>query len=37
MSRWWLYALVPLVVFGLNLLPAFAPPTWALLVYFRLR
>lgn len=37
MSRWWLYAFVPLVVFGLNLLPAFAPPTWALLVYFRLR
>lgn len=24
------------VVFGVNLLPAFGPPTWALLVYFRL-
>jgi membrane protein YqaA with SNARE-associated domain len=25
------------VVFGINLLPAFGPPTWAVLVYFRYR
>jgi uncharacterized membrane protein YdjX (TVP38/TMEM64 family) len=25
------------VVFGLNLLPAFGPPTWAVLVFFRLQ
>jgi membrane protein YqaA with SNARE-associated domain len=25
------------VVFGINLLPAFGPPTWALLVFFRFR
>lgn len=25
------------VVFGVNLLPAFGPPTWAVLVYFRFR
>jgi hypothetical protein len=25
------------VVFGINLLPAFAPPTWAVLVFFRFR
>jgi membrane protein YqaA with SNARE-associated domain len=25
------------VVFGVNLLPAFGPPTWALLVFFRFR
>lgn len=30
------YALVGLVVFGVNLLPAFGPPTWAVLVLFRL-
>ena len=24
------------VVFGVNLLPAFGPPTWAVLVFFRL-
>jgi hypothetical protein len=36
-SRWGLYALVPAVVLVVNLLPAFGPPTWALLVYFRLR
>ena len=30
------YLLVALVVFGVNLLPAFGPPTWALLVLFRL-
>src|SRR3954449_12627125 len=30
------YLLVALAVFGLNLLPAFGPPTWALLVLFRL-
>jgi hypothetical protein len=23
-------------IFGVNLLPAFAPPTWALLVFFKL-
>jgi hypothetical protein len=25
------------IVFGINLLPAFGPPTWAVLVYFRFR
>lgn len=30
------YLLVALAVFGINLLPAFAPPTWAVLVLFRL-
>lgn len=35
--RWGLYALVPVVVLAVNLIPAFGPPTWALLVYFRLR
>lgn len=25
------------VVFGVNLMPAFAPPTWSLLVFFRLQ
>ncbi len=29
--------LVVAVVFGVNLMPAFGPPTWALLVFFRLR
>src|SRR5260370_26033246 len=29
--------LVVAVVFGVNLLPAFGPPTWALLVFFRFR
>lgn len=29
--------LMAAVVFGLNLLPAFAPPTWAVLVFFRLK
>ena len=29
--------LVGAVVFGINLLPAFGPPTWAVLVYFRFR
>src|SRR5947207_11094013 len=24
------------VIFGINLLPAFGPPTWAVLVFFRL-
>ena len=28
---------VTAVVFGVNLLPAFGPPTWAVLVYFRFR
>lgn len=37
MTRWGLYLLVPVVVLAVNLLPAFGPPTWALLVYFRLR
>ncbi len=30
------YLLVAAVVFGVNLLPAFGPPTWAVLVLFRL-
>jgi membrane protein YqaA with SNARE-associated domain len=30
------YAIALGVVFGVNLLPAFGPPTWALLVFFRL-
>jgi hypothetical protein len=29
------YLVVAAIVFGLNLLPAFAPPTWTVLVYFR--
>jgi len=28
------YLIVIAVVFGINLMPAFAPPTWAVLVYF---
>jgi hypothetical protein len=31
------YLLVFAVVLGINLLPAFAPPTWSVLVFFRLR
>lgn len=31
------YLVVAGVVFGVNLLPAFGPPTWSLLVLFRLR
>ena len=30
------YLAVPAVVFGVNLLPALGPPTWAVLVWFRL-
>jgi uncharacterized membrane protein YdjX (TVP38/TMEM64 family) len=30
------YLIVVAVVLGVNLLPAFGPPTWALLVFFRL-
>jgi uncharacterized membrane protein YdjX (TVP38/TMEM64 family) len=30
------YVIVAAVVFGLNLLPAFGPPTWAVLVFYRL-
>ena len=30
------YLLVAMVVFAVNLLPAFGPPTWAVLVLFRL-
>lgn len=30
------YLIVAAVVFGLNLLPAFGPPTWAVLVFYRL-
>jgi membrane protein YqaA with SNARE-associated domain len=30
------YLVVAAVVFGVNLLPAFGPPTWAVLVFFRL-
>jgi hypothetical protein len=31
------YLLLAGVVFGTNLMPAFAPPTWAVLVFFRLQ
>jgi membrane protein YqaA with SNARE-associated domain len=31
------YLLIALTVFGVNLLPAFGPPTWAILVFARLR
>jgi membrane protein YqaA with SNARE-associated domain len=31
------YLLLAAVVFGVNLLPAFGPPTWAVLVFFRLQ
>ena len=31
------YLILVGVVFGVNLLPAFGPPTWAVLVYFRLQ
>ena len=30
------YLIVMAVVFGINLLPAFGPPTWAVLVFYRL-
>ncbi len=30
------FLVIAAVVFGVNLLPAFGPPTWALLVFFRL-
>ncbi|MCW2691467.1 MAG: hypothetical protein JWM67_71, partial [Mycobacterium sp.] len=30
------YLVLLAVVFGVNLLPAFGPPTWAVLVFFRL-
>jgi uncharacterized membrane protein YdjX (TVP38/TMEM64 family) len=30
------YLLMAAVVFGVNLLPAFGPPTWAVLVFYRL-
>jgi uncharacterized membrane protein YdjX (TVP38/TMEM64 family) len=30
------YLVVAAVVFGVNLMPAFGPPTWAILVFFRL-
>lgn len=30
------YVILFLIVFGINLLPAFAPPTWSILVWFRL-
>ncbi len=30
------YVLVALVVFAANAVPAFAPPTWSLLVFFEL-
>src|SRR5438128_3565013 len=32
----WHYVVLAAVVFGVNLLPAFGPPTWAVLVFFRL-
>src|SRR5450631_729628 len=31
------YLILGLLVFGVNLLPAFGPPTWSLLVFARLR
>jgi len=31
------YLVLAVVVFSVNLLPAFGPPTWAVLVYFRLQ
>lgn len=30
------YVILFLIVFGINLLPAFAPPTWSILVWYRL-
>ena len=33
MSDW---LLVVATIFGVNLLPAFGPPTWAVLLFFRL-
>jgi hypothetical protein len=30
------YAVALACLFGVNLLPAFGPPTWAVLVFFRL-
>lgn len=36
MEHWTLYVIAGLVVFGVNLLPAFGPPTWAVLVFYRL-
>lgn len=31
------YVIAAAVIFGVNLLPAFGPPTWSLLVFFRVR
>jgi hypothetical protein len=31
------YAIACGGIFAVNLLPAFGPPTWAVLVYFRIR
>lgn len=36
MGHWVGYVVAVAVVFGVNLLPAFGPPTWAVLVFFRL-
>ena len=36
MVEWWQYLLLMAVVFGANVLPAFGPPTWSILVLFRL-
>ena len=36
MSAWLDYLLVAGIVFGINLLPAFGPPTWAALVFLEL-
>ena len=36
MSRALLYVVLVAVVLGVNVLPAFGPPTWAVLVFFRL-
>lgn len=36
MSQLGWFALMAAMVFGVNLMPAFGPPTWAVLVYYRL-
>ncbi len=36
MGHWTMYVVAAAVVFGVNLLPAFGPPTWAVLVFYRL-
>lgn len=36
MGHWTTYVMAAAIVFGVNLLPAFGPPTWAVLVFYRL-